>query len=187
MPGTLAGPAGAVLGAAAGAAVGSAGGQTAELGINQGTAKQFQTNKGDFSEFSKKEFLGTVAIDTAVTAASAGLWAGTGAREAVREGGLLVARRAVVKSGATGLAEKAVERGVRGAVKVGCQKALTAPVAVAKVGATKILGKLSKKKKPKPKPKLMDIIEKEEEDSVIPLFLPLLDLEPNETVVMNNQ
>ena len=61
------------------------GGQSAEYGINHAIQKEFQTEKGDFKDFRKRDFVGNVVIDTAVTAASAGIWNATGAKEVVKE------------------------------------------------------------------------------------------------------
>eukprot|EP00092_Neocalanus_flemingeri_P065149 GFUD01079152.1.p1 GENE.GFUD01079152.1~~GFUD01079152.1.p1 ORF type:complete len:237 (-),score=76.63 GFUD01079152.1:32-742(-) len=144
--GAVGGPPGFVAGAAAGAAIGSMGGQSAEYGINHAIQKEFQTEKGDFTDFKKRDFVGNVCIDTAVTAASAGIWNASGAKEVVKEGSKEAARKAVGRMGARGASKIVVEKGVEKAVMNGCQNVLTAPVQVAKVGATKILKKACKPK-----------------------------------------
>ena len=119
------------------------GGQSAEYGINHAIQKEFQTEKGDFKDFRKRDFVGNVVIDTAVTAASAGIWNATGAKEVVKEGSKEAAKKAVTKVGAKGASKIVVEKGVEKAVMNGCQNVLTAPVKAAKVAATKILKKSS--------------------------------------------
>merc|ERR1711915_176729 len=85
--GALGGPPGLVAGAAAGAALGSLGGQVAEHGINEKIKdKDIQTEKGDFSDLRKRDLLGNAALDTAVSAVTAGLWNTTGAKELDKDG-----------------------------------------------------------------------------------------------------
>lgn len=144
--GTLGGPPGFVAGVAAGAAVGSMGGQSAEYGINHAIQREFQTEKGDFGDFRKRDFVGNVCIDTAVSAATAGIWNATGAKDVAKEGSKVAAKKAVGKMGAQGASKIVVEKGVEKAVLNGCENLLTAPIKVAKVGASKILKSASKSK-----------------------------------------
>ena len=122
------------------------GGQSAEYGINHAIQREFQTEKGDFRDFRKRDFVGNVCIDTAVSAATAGIWNATGAKDVAKEGSKVAAKKAVGKIGAQGASKIVVEKGVEKAVLNGCQNLLTAPIKLAKVGASKILKRASKSK-----------------------------------------
>ena len=122
------------------------GGQTAEYGINHAIKKEFQTEKGDFRDFKTRDFVGNVCIDTAVTAATAGIWNASGAKDVVKEGSKEAAKKAVGKIGARGASKIVVEKGVEKAVMNGCQNVITAPIKVAKVAATNMLTKSCKAK-----------------------------------------
>ena len=122
------------------------GGQSAEYGINHAIVKEFQTEKGDFTDFKKRDFVGNVCIDTAVSAATAGIWNASGAKDVAKEGSKAAAKKAVGKIGAQGTSKILVEKGVEKAVLNACQNVLTAPVKVAKVAANKMLKSASKTK-----------------------------------------
>ena len=92
--------------------------------------------------------MGNVCIDTAVSAATAGIWNASGAKDVAKEGSKVAAKKAVGKIGAGGTSKILIEKGIEKAVLNGSQNVVTAPVKVAKVAANKILKKTSKSKLP---------------------------------------
>ena len=89
--------------------------------------------------------MGNVCIDTAVSAATAGIWNASGAKDVAKEGSKAAAKKAVGKIGAGGTSKILLEKGIEKAVLNGSQNVMTAPVKVAKVAANKILKKNNKK------------------------------------------
>ena len=138
--GALGGPPGLVAGAAAGAALGSLGGQVAEHGINEKIKdKDLQTEKGDFSDLRKRDLLGNAALDTAVSAATAGLWNTTGAKELVKDGSKEVAKKVLTKLGTGGASKIVFRKGVEKIVAAGCKNVVTAPIKATKSATKKIM------------------------------------------------
>ena len=77
---------GGPVGAAAGAGLGSVAGQCSEKGINHANDKEFQTNGGTYHDFDAENFIGEIAINSALGGLSAGTTATVGksaARKAV--------------------------------------------------------------------------------------------------------
>ena len=60
----------------------------------------------------KRNFVGHVCIDTVVSAATAGIWNATGAKEAVKEGSREAAKKVVGKVGTRGVAKYILEKGL---------------------------------------------------------------------------